>query len=60
MFERIPPDGSINEAGLAQVVAEEQQAGKLPLSFQLEAVVIDRFVKAAAASVEQRFGSGCE
>ncbi len=60
MFERIPPDGGINEAGLVQVVAEEKEAGKLPESFTLENIVVDRFVKAAAASVEQRFGSACE
>jgi ABC-type nitrate/sulfonate/bicarbonate transport system substrate-binding protein len=60
MIERIPPDGAINEAGLVQVVAEEKEAGKLPQSFALEEIVIDRFVKAAAANIDQRFGAGCE
>jgi len=60
MFERIPPDGGINEAGLVQVVAEEKEAGKLPESFTLENIVVDRFVKKAAASIDRRFGAGCE
>ena len=60
MFERIPQNGAINEAGLTQVVSEEKEAGKLPESFTLADIVVDRFVKYAAASVDQRFGAGCE
>jgi len=60
MFERIPQDGSVNEPGLVRVIEEEKASGKLPLSFQWNDVVADRFVVAAAASVNQRFGSGCE
>ena len=60
MFERIPPDGAINEAGLVQVVAEEKEAGKLPQSFTLKDIVVDHFVKAAAANIDRRFGTGCE
>jgi ABC-type nitrate/sulfonate/bicarbonate transport system substrate-binding protein len=60
MFERIPPDGAVNEAGLVQVIAEEKEAEKLPESFTLEDIVVDRFVKKAAASIDRRFGSGCE
>jgi ABC-type nitrate/sulfonate/bicarbonate transport system substrate-binding protein len=33
MFERIPPDGSVNEAGLELVIDEEKAAGKLPEAF---------------------------
>lgn len=33
MFERIPQDGGVSEAGLNQVIAEEQAVGKLPSSF---------------------------
>jgi ABC-type nitrate/sulfonate/bicarbonate transport system substrate-binding protein len=60
MFERIPQDGGVNEAGLNQVIAEEQAVGKLPSSFSPQEILLDRFVKEAAASVNQRFGSGCE
>lgn len=60
MFERIPQDGSVNEAGLQLVIDEEKAAGKLPAEFAMQAILDDRFVKAAAESVNQRFGSGCE
>lgn len=60
MIERIPPDGAINDAGMVSVVAEEKEAGKLPESFALEDIVVDRFVKAAAANIDRRFGAGCE
>jgi NitT/TauT family transport system substrate-binding protein len=60
MFERIPPDGSVNEAGLQLVIDEEKAAGKLPPEFSMQEILLDRFVKQAAASVERRFGQGCE
>ena len=60
MFERIPPDGSVNEAGLKLVIDEEKAAGKLPASFQAEEILITRFVKEAAESVNRRFGDGSE
>jgi ABC-type nitrate/sulfonate/bicarbonate transport system substrate-binding protein len=60
MFERIPQDGSINKAGLSQVIEEEKVAGKLPLSFSLEDIVVDRFVRAAADAANRRYGDGCE
>ena len=60
MFERIPPDGGVNEAGLKLVIDEEIADGKLPASFQAEEILIPRFVKEAAASVNRRFGDGCE
>ncbi len=58
MFERMPQDGSVNEAGLRLVIDEEKAAGKLPAEFSMQAILNDRFVKAAAQSVNQRFGSG--
>jgi hypothetical protein len=60
MFERIPQDGGVSEAGLNQVLQEEQAAGKLPPSFSAQEILLDRFVKEAAASVNRRFGTGCE
>ena len=60
MFERVPLDGSVNEAGLGLVIDEEKAAGKLPSSFRAEEILITRFVKEAAESVNRRFGSGCE
>lgn len=60
MFERIPQDGGVSEIGLNQVIAEEKEAGKLPPSFGAREILLDRFVKEAAASVNRRFGSGCE
>ena len=50
--------GSVNEAGLRLVIDEEKAAGKLPAEFSMQAILNDRFVKAAAQSVNQRFGSG--
>ena len=60
MFERIPQDGSVNETGLQLVIDEEKAAGKLPPGFSMEEILMDRFVREAAQSVNQRFGSGCE
>ena len=60
MFGRIPPDGSVNQAGLQLVIDEEKAAGKLPAEFRMQEILVDGFVKAAAQSVNQRFGSGCE
>ena len=60
MFERIPPDGSVNQAGLQLVIDEEKAAGKLPAEFTMQDILSDGFVKVAAQSVNQRFGSGCE
>jgi ABC-type nitrate/sulfonate/bicarbonate transport system substrate-binding protein len=60
MFERIPPDGGVNEAGLELVIDEEKAAGNLPASFKTQDILMNRFVKEAAASVNQRFGTGCE
>jgi hypothetical protein len=60
MFERIPPDGSVNQAGLQLVIDEEKAAGKLAAEFRMQEILVDGFVKAATQSVNQRFGSGCE
>lgn len=60
MFERIPRDGMVNEAGLGLVIEEEKATGKLPESFRMEDILVDRFVKAAADTVNRRFGDGCE
>ncbi|MBI1994293.1 MAG: hypothetical protein HYS67_07785 [Deltaproteobacteria bacterium] len=60
MFERIPRDGMVNEAGLELVIEEEKAAGKLPCGFAMNEILLDRFVKAAADSVNRRFGKGCE
>jgi ABC-type nitrate/sulfonate/bicarbonate transport system substrate-binding protein len=60
MFERIPPDGAVNEAGLKLVIDEEKAAGKLPSSFAAEDLLVTRFVQEAAESVNRRFGEGCE
>ena len=60
MFERIPQDGAVNEAALQLVIDEEKAAGKLPPGFSMEEILMDRFVKEAAQSVNQRFGGGCE
>jgi hypothetical protein len=53
----MPQDGSVNEAGLQLVIDEEKAAGKLPSGFSMEEILVDRFVKDAAQSVNQRFGS---
>ncbi len=60
MFERIPPDGSVNQAGLQLVIDEEKAGGKLAAEFNMQEILVDGFVKEAARSVNQRFGSGCE
>ena len=60
MFERIPMDGMVNEAGLELVIEEEKQAGKLPPGFSMSEILLAQFVKAAADSVNRRFGEGCE
>ena len=60
MFERIPQDGMVNEAGLSLVIEEEKAVGKLPGGFSMKGILVDRFVKEAADSVNRRFGKGCE
>jgi hypothetical protein len=60
MFERIPLDGAVGVQGLNQVIEEEKAAGKLPSSFTAQDILLDRFVKEAEASVDRRFGAGCE
>jgi NitT/TauT family transport system substrate-binding protein len=60
MFERIPLDGAVGVQGLEQVIEEEKAASKLPETFAVEDILVDRFVKDAAASVDRRFGTGCE
>ena len=60
MFERIPLDGAVGVQGLNQVIEEEKAAGKLAETFAVEDILVDRFVKDAAASVDRRFGTGCE
>lgn len=60
MFERIPQNGMVGAQGLEQVIAEEKADGKLPADFQAKDILSDRFVRAAADSVDQRFGCGCE
>ena len=60
MFERIPLDGMVGVQGLNQVIEEEKVVGKLPASFTAQDMLVDRFVKEAAASVNRRFGTGCE
>jgi len=39
---------------------KKKLAGKLPSGFGMEETLVDRFVKDAAQSVNQRFGTGCE
>jgi ABC-type nitrate/sulfonate/bicarbonate transport system substrate-binding protein len=60
MFERIPLDGAVGVRGLEQVIEEEKIAGKVPQSFKASDVLVDRFVKEAAASVDRRFGAGSD
>jgi ABC-type nitrate/sulfonate/bicarbonate transport system substrate-binding protein len=60
MFERIPQDGSVNAAGLQLVIEEEKAAGKLPPEFSTQEILIDRFVKEAAHSINKRLGPGYE
>jgi NitT/TauT family transport system substrate-binding protein len=60
MFERVPRDGGVNETGLRLVIDEEKAAGKLPSSFKAEDILISAFARAAADSVNSRFGDGCE
>ena len=60
MFERVPRDGGVNETGLRLVIDEEKAAGKLLPSFKAEDILINAFVRAAADSVNSRFGDGCE
>ncbi len=48
------------EERLSLVIEEEKSAGKLPASFTMKEILLERFAKEAAASVDQRFGSGCE
>ncbi len=60
MFERIPLDGMVGEQGLNQVIKEEKEAGRLPEVFQAHDILLDRFAKEAAVSINRRFGSGCE
>ena len=60
MFDYIPLDGAVNEAGLQLVIDEEKSTGKLPAGFKAEEILITRFVKEAAESVDRRFGEGCE
>ena len=60
MFERVPLDGMVGEQGLEQVIEEEKAVGKLTASFTVQDILLDRFVKDAAASVNRRFGAGCE
>jgi ABC-type nitrate/sulfonate/bicarbonate transport system substrate-binding protein len=60
MFERIPQDGSVNEAGLQLVIDEEKAAGKLPPEFSMQEIFIDRFVREAGHSINKRLGPGCE
>lgn len=60
MMERVPQDASVSVEGLAEVIEEEKIAGKLPRSFGVKDILVDRFYKEAVASVNQRFGKGCE
>ena len=60
MFERIPLDGAVGVQGLEQVIEEEKAAGKLPETFAVKDILLDRFVKEAAASVNRRFGGGSD
>ncbi len=60
MFERIPLDGAVGIRGLEQVIEEEKAASKLPANFTPANILVDRFVKEAAASVDRRFGAGSD
>ena len=60
MFERVPQDGAVGEAGLRAVIEEEKAAGLVPETFAIENILVDRLVKQAVASVNKRFGTGCE
>ncbi len=53
-------DAAVNETGLQLIIYEEKETGKLPAAFQAEQILITRFVKEAAKSVNRRFGSECE
>jgi hypothetical protein len=46
--------------GARLVIDEEKAAGKLPAAFRSQDIFIDAFVRAAADSVNSRFGDGCE
>ena len=46
--------------GLNQVIKEEKEAGRIPEAFQAHEILLDRFAKEAAGSVNRRFGTGCE
>lgn len=50
----------MNEAGLCLVIEEEKETGKLPGGFNMNEILVNRFVQEAADSVNRRFGSGCE
>ncbi len=60
MLERIPLDGMVGEQGLNQVIKEEKEAGRIPERFEARDILLDRFAKTAADSINRRFGSGCE
>ena len=60
MFERIPLDGMVGEQGLNQVIKEEKETGRIPKNFQAHDILLDRFAKEAADSINRRFGTGCE
>ena len=55
MFERIPPDAKAHEAGLDLNDFDERVTGELPASFNAQDIFMARFVKTAAASVDERF-----
>ena len=60
MFDRIPLDGMVGEQRLNEVIEEEKRLGKLPPSFRSQDILLDRFVRKAADSVNRRIGSECE
>lgn len=50
----------MGEAGLRAVIEEEKAAGLVPETSAIEIILGDRLVKEAVASVNKRFGMGCE
>ena len=60
MFDRIPLDGMVGEQRLNELIEEEKGWRKLPPSFRSQDILLDRFVRKAADSVNRRIGTGCE
>lgn len=53
-----PPDGSINERGLEDLISEYKAWGKISQSFSIGQVIRLDFVKQAAQELDAKFGPG--